>query len=114
MDTALIYASFKPIAPVKLMKYLIYSRPVAVKSTNHEDRTVTQVDNIVERPMRSRVAKIVENPAMLQVPALAHAPAKEDQVVETHTHLMRRRLATVARGVFDVIKDLLFTRLAGN
>lgn len=114
LGTTFIDADIKSISPGKQIVYPINSSPVAVEGNDQEDSSVAQVDDIAEHSICCRVARIVMTPVVSQVPVLVRALAGGLQVVETHPHLMTRRLAMVARGLCDVTLNRSFTLLVAS
>lgn len=102
LDAAFIDAIVKLISSGKQMIYPINHSSVAMKGTDHESCSVTQMNDMATHPICCRAVKLVKILAMSQVPALVRAPVAELQVVESHPHLMRRKLAMVTRGLWDV------------
>lgn len=72
---------------------------------------MARVGDTEERPVGCRMAKATVTPAMSQVPVIVTAPSSGPQMVETHTHLMKRRLAILGRDIRDVISNRPFSVL---
>lgn len=87
------------------------SGPIAVKGFGHMESPATQADRIAEHPLCCRVARMLRITAILQLPVLVRALVTGLQVVETHPHLMKQRLAMAARGLSDVNMYRIFTLL---
>lgn len=114
MDTAIVNANVMLISPEKQMAYPVSFSPVAMKGTDHEASSVTQVDGVVDHSIWRRVARTVEVPALSQVPVLVRTPETGLQVVEPHPHLICQRLSMLARGPSNVSMNHAFTLLLAN
>lgn len=60
---------------------------------NNKESPVAHVRDVEEQSTFCRVAKLTVKLAMLQAPAIVQAPVAGLQLVETHSHLIRRKLA---------------------
>lgn len=75
---------------------------MTVDGTDYRNTLDTQVEDIDEHTIRCRAAMKAMIPAVSQEPFLVQAPAPRLQVVETHRHLIRRRLAMAGSGLCNV------------
>lgn len=93
------------------MTYLINSGPVEIKGSDLEDSPVAQDYSMKERTVWCSVVKTVNILAVLQVVVQLRASATGLQVAELTPHLMRRKLAVLARVISDKEIVLLLTLL---
>lgn len=98
----------------KLTIHLINWNLVAMKSTNHDNSAVTQLDIVVEHPICRKAAKIAKIQAMWQILVLVWVSATGLQITETHRHLMGQRVSMVAKRILDVTVNHLFVVLVAT
>lgn len=114
LGTTFIGDNVESISPGKQMVHPIRSSPVALLGMDQHESLVAHVSEQPEEPVGFEAAKMTVIPAATQATVVVRVPAARLYMVETHQHLMRRRVAMVARSVCKAVPNCLFTIFVAN
>lgn len=99
---------FIQITPDKQPICLIAQHPIAIIGTDHEINVVTCMSNQAKNKFAVKLQNSTVIRPMSQISGKLRALRSGLQMVKTHPHLMKKKLAMVARYICDVISNRPF------